>query len=197
MSFLRNPFVSGLLAAVAVVLLFYRLVLPRWQSRGLIVPPSITQLVAPNRVPATSTSRVEPFVETFNTLPERGIDREFIEARFAKWVASPQRDPFLLLGVDPDAKSKEELDFHSPIVKWKLNCIWNQTGSRLAVINGRVHQIGDYIEAYKIIRIEDAEVWFQGPKRKERLGLAQHGPVVLPNPVFLPATNQPPANVPQ
>ena len=122
--------------------------------------------------------------------PWRGpvIDREYVEARFAKWVVSPGRDPFLLLGAEPKEKELMEMFEPSPIAKWKLNAIWDQTGSRLAVINSAVHQVGDEIAGFKIIRIESEEVWFQGPHRKERLGLLNRGPAVLPNPNFPPAT---------
>ena len=192
MRFLRNPYVSGVLAAAATVLVFFRLVLPHWQTGTPTAATPANQAAFPGRPAISAESRADVLVNALGPVPERGIDRNYVEARFAKWVASPQRDPFLLLGGDPQARSKEELDFISPIAKWKLNGIWSQTGSRLAVINNSVHQVGDEIEGYKIIRIEGEEVWFQGPKRKERLGLAQRGPVVLPDPVFKPANR--PAN---
>src|SRR5207245_2516603 len=98
--------------------------------------------------------------------------------------------------------SKEEAEFASPIANWKLNAVWDQTDSKLAVINNRVHRVGDDIEGYKVLRIERDEVWFQGPKRKERLARVQKGPSVLINPTYAPApaadTNQAPATaVPQ
>jgi hypothetical protein len=81
----------------------------------------------------------------------------------------------------------QELLEPSPIAKWKLNAIWDQTGSRLAVINNAVHQVGDEIAGFKILRIESDEVWFQGPRRKERLGLQNRGPAFLRDPSFRPA----------
>lgn len=198
MRFFRNPFVSGVLAAAAVVLVAYRLVLPRLRLGSPVVAALVNQIIAPAHAPTPSRSKDDPFVDTLYAGPDRGIDRNYIEGRFAKWVATPVRDPFLLLGGDQQAKAKDELEFASPIAGWKLNGIWNQTGSSLAVINNTVHQVGDEIEGYKIIRIEGEEVWFQGPRRKERLGLTQKGPVVLHNPIFMPATNQArPGPVPQ
>jgi len=194
MRFLRNPFVSGVLAAAAVVLIFFRLVLPHLHVGPTGAPLTITQILAPIRGPVAPTNRTEVSLDSSNIRPERGIDRNYLEGRFAKWVASPQRDPFLLLGGDVPGKVKEEVEFPSPITKWKLSGIWSQTGSSLAVINNTVHQVGDEIEGYKIIRIEGEEVWFQGPKRKERLGMSQRGRVVFRDPVFMPATNQPPAS---
>jgi hypothetical protein len=63
---------------------------------------------------------------------------------------------------------------NSPVPTWSLQAIWNQTDSRLAVINGRVCRVGDVIEpGYKLIRIEKDEVWIQGPNRNERLGFPE------------------------
>jgi hypothetical protein len=127
-------------------------------------------------------------------LPDPTIDRTYLEGRFAKWVTAPLRDPFLLFSADPKDKTKEDEEFASPISKWHLNAIWDQTGGKLAVINKRVHVVGEEIEGYKILKIEGEEVWFQGPKRKERLALEKRGPAIIPNPVFLPASTQPTGN---
>jgi hypothetical protein len=189
MRFLRNPIVTGILALVAVGMVFYRFVLPYLATSS---PQSVLPAIMPNpfatRAVANATALKQQLSEA--AAPWRGpvIDREFVEGRFAKWVASPKRDPFLLLGVDPKDKEMQELLEPSPIAKWKLNAIWDQTGSRLAVINNAVHQVGDDIAGFKIIRIESEEVWFQGPKRKERLGLLNRGPTVLPDPSFIPAS---------
>jgi hypothetical protein len=76
--------------------------------------------------------------------------------------------------VVPSPVAIQSIPAASPISKWRLNGIWDQNGGKLAVINKHVHRVGDEIEGYKIIRIEGEEVWFQGPKRKERLALEQH-----------------------
>jgi hypothetical protein len=186
MRLFRNPIVTGILTLLAAALVFYRLVLP-YLGPGIAAP-----FAAQAPVPDASRSRAVAAASALRdqlseaAAPVQGptIDRDYLEARFAKWVASPKRDPFLVLGVDPKDKEMQDLLEPSPVAKWKLNAIWDQTGSRLAVINNAVHQVGDEISGFKIIRIEANEVWFQGPKRKERLGLLQHGPVVLPNPVF-------------
>jgi hypothetical protein len=74
---------------------------------------------------------------------------------------------------------------NSPVPTWTLRGIWNQTDSRLAVINGRVWRVGDVIEpGYKLIRIEKDEVWFQGPYRNERLGFPQTKRVTPSTPPF-------------
>ena len=206
MKFLRNPIVSGVLAVVAIFVLVYQFT---GGAMARYRPAGITQRVVKELVNATAPIPTPPppppaatnqLAESTTPVPDPSIDRAYLEARFARWVASPLRDPFLLFSTDPKDKKGEEEDA-SPITKWELNAIWNQTGGKLAVINKRVHQIGDEIEGYKIVKIEGNEVWFQGPKRKERLPLKtkEKAPAVLPNPVFAPApTNDvPPTTVPQ
>jgi hypothetical protein len=202
MRFLRNPIVTGILALVAVAVVFYQFVWPYLSTNYGAQPEKNATALSPTPTVARAVAAASVLREqlTEADAPWQGptIDRDYLEARFAKWVATPKRDPFLLLGVDPKDKSMEELLEPSPIAKWKLNAIWDQTGSRLAVINNVVHQLGDEIAGFKIIRIESDEVWFQGPHRKERLGRETRGPTVLPNPNFPPATrNVPNATVPQ
>ena len=200
MKFLRNPIVSGILAVIAICVLAYQFsggAMARYKPAGLTkrVVAELVAATTPAPVPAPAPPPTQP-AEVSGTTPDAAIDRGFLEARFAKWVAAPFRDPFLLFVTDTE-KVKEEKEFESPIARWKLQGIWDQTGGKLAVINNRVHKIGDEIEGYKILRIEGDEVWFQGPKRKERLALERRGPAVVPNPVFLPATTVPANSVPQ
>jgi len=190
MRFLRNPIVTGILTLVAVAMVFYRFVLPYLTPATAALPgPSSSppQNPAHARAVAAATALRQEMSEAANGWQGPSIDRDYIGGRFAKWVATPKRDPFLLMGADPKDKELQDLLEPSPIAKWKLNAIWDQTGSRLAVINNAVHQVGDEIAGFKIIRIESDEVWFQGPKRKERLGLQNRGPAFLPNPTFQPA----------
>jgi hypothetical protein len=199
MRFLRNPIVTGLLTLVAVGMVFYRLVLP-YLLPGKIVQSGIVAATR-NPIAARAVANANALREqlTEAAAPWRGptIDHDYVQGRFAKWVAAPARDPFLLLGIDPKDKEMQDLLEPSPIAKWKLNAIWDQTGSRLAVINNAVHQVGDEIAGFKILRIESEEVWFQGPHRKERLGLQNRGPAVLPNPSFPPAKNGSNSSLPQ
>lgn len=198
MKILRNPIVSGLLAVAAIVILAYQFTggaSSRYRPAGItqrVVNEFIAATAPPTPPPAPAPSVTNQLAEA-SLAPDATVDRAYLEARFAKWVVSPLRDPFLLFGGDKE-KAKEDEDFASPISKWHLNGIWDQTGGKLAVINKRVHRVGDEIEGYKILRIEGDEVWFQGPKRKERLALEKRGPAVLPVPVFMPATNQSPSN---
>jgi hypothetical protein len=200
MRFLRNPIVSGILAVVAVLVLAYQFTggaMARYRPAG-ITKRLVSELVsatAPAPIPTPPPAPVTQLEEAPVSPADPIIDRSYLEGRFAKWVASPLRDPFLLFSADPKDKKDDE-EFQSPISKWHLNGIWDQTGGKLAVINKRVHRVGDEIEGYKIVKIEGEEVWFQGPKRKERLALEKRGPSIVQNPVFLPAPTQP-STVPQ
>jgi hypothetical protein len=199
MKFLRNPIVTGILAVVAVLVVVYQFSGTSFNFHLGGTAARVVQTIAPALAPAPpppapATNKV---TEASAAGPDLDVDHGYLEGRFAKWVAAPQRDPFLLFVTDRE-KTKEEAEFASPVAKWKLQGIWDQTGGKLAVINKRVHRVGDEIEGYTILRIEGDEVWFQGPKRKERLALEHRGPVVVQNPVFLPATNAlPPSAVPQ
>jgi hypothetical protein len=199
MKFLRNPIVTGILAVVAVVVVGYQFTGSNIHfnfggTAARVVGTIAPALLPPAPPPALPTNEV---AETIAPDPAISIDRAYLEGRFARWVAAPQRDPFLLFSTDPKDKTMED-EFASPISKWHLNGIWDQTGGKLAVINKRVHRVGDEIEGYKILRIEGQEVWFQGPKRKERLALEQRGPSVFVNPSFPPPSNPtPPSTVPQ
>ena len=123
-------------------------------------------------------------------MPSQGVDAALVEQRFKAWVSAPARDPFLLLASvarEPGLLSDET---NSPVATWTLQGIWNQTDSRLVVINDRVWRVGDEIEpGYKLIRIEKDEVWFQGPYRNERLGFPEAKKIIPKTP---PRKTQPP-----
>jgi hypothetical protein len=193
MKFLRNPIVTGILAVVAVVVVLYQVMGSNIHLHLGGTAARVVQTIAPSLVPPPPPPVQTNQVVESNSMPDVTIDRGYLEARFAKWVTSPLRDPFLLFASDKE-KLKEDVEFASPISKWKLSGIWDQTGGKLAVINKSVHRIGDEIEGYKIVKIEGGEVWFQGPKRRERLALESRGPAYVPNPIFLPATNNVPSN---
>jgi hypothetical protein len=105
-------------------------------------------------------------------LPEPVMDRGYLESHFAAWVNAPRRDPFLL--AVPAPVQKQVVRGNSPVESWKLSGIWNQAGSRLAVINKRVYGEGDEIQGFRIQKIAGDEVWFSGTNGLERLGLQRH-----------------------
>jgi hypothetical protein len=166
MKLLRNPVVVGILALAAVVMVLYQVFGDKvFRVRRLFTSK-----------PATATTASALAV--------------LVEQRFKSWVSAPLRDPFLLLvpGVREPSLLNEETN--SPVPTWKLKAIWNQTGSRLAVINRGVYREGDEIQGYRILKIEGDEVWFQGPTRRERLGFDRRSSKAAPPP--RPAAPQPP-----
>ena len=192
MKLLRNPIVTGLLVVAAIGIVFYQIYGPRWQrARESARQPVAAAVAAVARVlspPPSPPSQVQPAEKesTIDVIPDVRIDREYTKTHFDAWVESPARDPFLLLGPQPVDLNNNDSETNSPLRRMKLKGIWDQTGSRVAVIDREVYRQGDEIEGYKLIEIGIDEVWFQGPTRKERLGLEKR----------LPAISFPPQNVP-
>jgi hypothetical protein len=178
---LRNPWVTGVLALVAVLIVFYNVVLPqmnrgRWRTAPRSTPaptPAATQAqaaVAPTNLqawalPPTAMTNLEAVL-----LPAINIERVYVQTHFDNWVKSPPRDPFLLLPAADTSGLAGMFETNSPLAHLKLHAIWDQTDSRLAVINQDVYAVGDQILGYKIIKIQSDEVWLQGTNRNERLG---------------------------
>src|SRR6266404_647652 len=132
MKFLRNPMVVGLLAVVAVVVVLYQLLAPRWQrakeSRVATVDPPSSAQSQPPKSAATEKAHEIGAEKTLEDEPS--MDRSYLASHLAAWANAPQRDPFLLLGTEtPTVKGSAETN--SPLSHWKLRAIWDQTGARL------------------------------------------------------------------
>jgi hypothetical protein len=186
MKLLRNPIVTGVLAVIAVVVVYLQIApharftllsasapaTPALPAQVLVVSP-VTAAPAPaSAPPATATVAEADFS------PKVPVDREFVELHFDGWVNWPQRDPFLVLTPDPPDLRNKDIDANSPVGSWKLKGIYAQSGSKpYALINHGVYREGDEIvQGYKLLKIEGDEVWFQGPRRKERLGFDRRMP---------------------
>jgi len=177
MKFLQNPWIVGALAAGAAVVVGYQFLAPHWKSRR--VTKQTAPVNAPHATPAPqpkpSSRDLTAELDSNASALQTNIDQSYLTTRFAAWVNSPQRDPFLLLSGESHGQNNET---NSPLMTWKLRAIWNQTGGRLAVINRGVYAEGDEIEGYRVVRIEGSEVWFQGPHRPERLGFDRRGAII-------------------
>ncbi len=190
---LRNPIVVGALSVVALGIVCYQALSPRQHARAGSISqagkvPAVAK-EAPGNVNAPSSNDHRREAATSASPPpsrgagvtsrrdeparekgiREGIDRPYLELQFSAWVTRPKRDPFLLIGARPATPDKVNMQTNSPILHWTLRAIWEQTGSRVAVINHNVYREGDELEGYKISRIEGAEVWFDGPNGAERL----------------------------
>src|ERR1051326_150556 len=118
MKLLRNPIVTGILAIVAVVVVYLqvaphslRLGLSSSRSPGLPMvspPPPQPAPAAPAPAPAAAAPQASRISAEANIDPPRPVDREFVELHFDGWVNWPQRDPFLVITPDaPDLKNQD------------------------------------------------------------------------------------------
>jgi hypothetical protein len=180
MNLLRNPMVTGVLVVAALCVVAYRFLPSGWWQSHRLATSLITPAAppagapAPARAPAPAAAVTAAKGTNRAVRPDAPIDRDYVQAHFAHWVEAPARDPFQLL-VQAQTKPSD-VETNSPVTHWKLKGIWDQTGSRLAIINRDVYALGDEIQGYKLIEIGTDEVWFQGPRRKERLGLDNQPP---------------------
>ena len=193
MKFLRSPWVTGALVVVAVAVVIYQ-ILPQLRSRRPTARPAPSASSAskpPNPIasaaPKHSTPRA-PASPVANNGPdeasEPAMNRLYLEGRFAGWVTAPQRDPFLL--VAPRPAQKGAVRTNSLVATWKLTGIWNQPGSRLAVINNKVYSEGDEIQGFQVHKIDGDVVWFNGTNGLERLTLGRRSSAVPAAPTNAP-----------
>ena len=188
MNLLRNPWAVGCLCVVAAVVVGYQF-FPHLASSAPTAVPRNEAARSPAPAAPAPAAPVPAQTALVTNAPASAsrIDRPYVLAHFAQWLAAPRRDPFLLT---PATRPGQALV--SPVSKWKLTSIWRQTGSRLAVINRRLYSEGDEIEGYRIVGIESDRVWFQGPTGRESLGFTNAPPSGLKTPV-LPGRSQVPS----
>lgn len=170
MKLFQNPIVVGVLALVAVVLV-YRSAIQPMLKRGAparqqpAAPAAVKEKTPPPPlVPAAPTTADARQME-----PENGIDLDRVGWAFD---GSPPRDPFQLTGsVSPPARLVPPA---SEVLA--LSAIWRQTGESLAVINGRILRPDDSIEGFQIESIESNLVWVHGPAGSEPLEFRSAAP---------------------
>jgi hypothetical protein len=174
MKALNNPWVVGALAVTAVTMVGHSILQPKWARPGIAGRGPATARRSP---PDGSTSIPKsPSInaETTTNVPARltNVDTDYFEAHVTDWVQAPRRDPFHLLTIKPVRKTAAP----SPVPTWSLNAIWQQEGKPLVAINRKVYREGEVIEGYRIARIDEALVWFQGPDGLESLGFGKRAP---------------------
>ena len=176
MKALNNPWFVSALAVTAVTLMGYQVLQPKWPHRRIAGPATAS---APGQRPDTSASTATTKSSSAENAshvqpPIVSMDTDYLEAHINTWAEAPKRDPFRLIA----AKPIEKLAVPFPVPTWKLNAIWQQQGSPMVAINRKVYREGDVVEGYKIVRIEDAQIWFQGPDGPESLGFGKRTPRV-------------------
>lgn len=175
MKILRNPYVVGVLALVAVVMVSWRAIVPLWkrfmptrQPQQIFVPAP-----APSPTPAAITESkpvVKPPADAPKVVPDASIDSQQVQMNLARWIESPRRDPFQLTAraYGTNQPARELLT---------LKATWLQTDGSLAVINSKIVGEGDTILGFRIESIAGDFVWVQGPAGREQLEFA---PVIIP-----------------
>ena len=187
---LRNPIVVGVLVVVAVGFAAYQVFQPHWRPTG--APGAVTEETS--RDGARSTLRSTATEDGRSALPAAlpgavlnetnrdGVrrsappapapgpvmDTNYAAARMSDWINAPARDPFLL--------AHKSAASSSPPPQWILKAIWRQDGVTMAAINQGIYRLGDVLDGYIIININDNEVWFEKDARKMFLGFGRPEP---------------------
>jgi hypothetical protein len=177
MKLLRNPIVVGLLAVAAVVIVgvqFWPMLAPTWHRMRPRAPRVATtsRPAEPAKAPAASALATVPMdppapgtTAAAPVMPVTGIEIASAWASSPRWAESPRRDPFHGY-VPPSAKAGS-----GPVAKdeLRLQGVWRQTASTLAVINDKVLAEGDMIRQFRVETIQQDAVWVVGPNGREKL----------------------------
>jgi hypothetical protein len=165
MKALRSPWFSCGLGAVAVAFVGYQL-FGGLHGRSRAYAGPVEAAVPAAAPPPQSSSAAAGAPKTVKAFTGDGMERQFIGLHFTNWTETGKRDPFLLRA---PVQANTHTNGPSQLAKLKLKAIWNQTGSRVAVLNDNLYQEGDSVEGYKIIRIEDEVVWLQNANSLDHL----------------------------
>lgn len=170
MNLLRNPAVVGLLAVAAVGFVAYQTIHPHWPQRSAADSPPPAP-VAPVAEPSRPASAADPQPAA---APELAMDSNYVARRWSDWINTPRRDPFFL--------AQKAVASSAPLPPWKLKGIWLQSSVAMAAINQGVYRVGDVLEGYIILNINDNEVWLEKDARKVVLGFGNPAPAKIPGP---------------
>jgi len=178
----QNPYVVGGLAVVALALVFRNAIAPVWGRLAHRATPAqtVAQLPVPAANPAISapTAEVPAPKAVVHLQLETNIDLSQVGW---KSNSAPHRDPFQIT----PATITNLVRLYPPASDLlSLTAVWRQTGSSLAVINGKIVADGDTLLAlvhgktpgeaeikysYKIQAIEGNGVWVEGPAGREQV----------------------------
>jgi hypothetical protein len=202
MKFLQNPVAVGVLALLALALIGKNALAPllkRSSARKVAAaapanpapaPAALAQTTpTPIAVAPTPPPAAAPVTIT-NIEPAQPLEAQKIKTESKNWVDTAVRDPFKTMAQKVNATRNAE---HPPASsRLALKGVWMQTGSSIAVVNGRVLAKDDTILDYRIESIEADRIWVQGPNGREavefKLALK---PANSPNAVSSPAAEIP------
>ncbi len=203
---LQNPVVVGILALTAVVVVSLQFRKPkRGAARAQATAsqnggkdkksdskPSDPKAGAKGGTAATASPNnpgpvaiagglVDPVtgtVERADPADRSPLDVAYFNQHLAKWVESPNRDPFGYYPKPSDKAVTTTRTNASDILR--VTAIWRQTGRQLAVINGMVTTEQAEIQGYKVDQIDATVVRLTGPSGPDQIFLADFdaGPAV-------------------
>ena len=180
MKLFRNPYVVGVLAVGAALLVLRNAIGPMWQRLRPARQPVKTEEPAAaqpaEKLEGTATAPAQA-TKAPAVKPEAKIDLGEVGW---KVNASPRRDPFQAFA--SGGATNRAYPTASEVLN--LTAIWRQTGDSLAVINRKVVGEGDKVVAtlngktaageetaltFTVESIETDVVWLQGPSGREVL----------------------------
>ncbi|RME93633.1 MAG: hypothetical protein D6766_07810 [Verrucomicrobia bacterium] len=170
---MRNRWVVGILAAVAVCLMVYQFWphSPVSTRRTTKVAGKAAASTKAKSAGATGSGAKESRASTASAAekaaPVQPADRVYLAEHFDLWRDSPKRDPFG--GPPPKPKRRPVQDIPPASERLSIKAVWLQTGQKLAVINGQLLAEGDRILDYTIQSIGDDHVWVVGPLGREKV----------------------------
>ncbi len=166
MKLLRNPVVVGVLAVVAVVVVFMQFA-PLMRSGSANPASSTATSVDPSvQAPAAISNPVRVLT---NVAAEPSMDLAALEIQAARWSDATDKDPFRLKKKTNVAQPAPKASFPPARDLLLLSAVWRQTKGDLAVVNGRVMTLGDEILGFKITGIESDRIWVDGPNGREQV----------------------------
>jgi hypothetical protein len=189
MKLLRHPIVVGILAMIAVALVFKNAIWPMMRRSSspqparkpatAVTPPLTTPFTSALKAtdqarsiskPVSNTTAVADAglaaISTTSPAPRTmNAEAALLRTNSARWAESPLHDPFQVRHLRGGAFGTNA---YPPAMELlTLSAIWRQTGSTLAVINKRVFNQGDTILRFTIQSIEVDRVWVDGPNGRE------------------------------
>jgi hypothetical protein len=188
---LQNPAVVGALAVSALLIVGLQFRKPK---RGAAKPGTVAAQSAGRKANGSATARTAkgsadtagarsvpesdpaslPPGERADPADETEIDIGYLNQRLAKWVESPNRDPFGYYPKPPPSDLMTTSRTNASELL-KVSAIWRQTGRRLAVINGKVLGESSEIQGFRVDQIDATVVRLTGPHGPDQIVLAEFG----------------------
>jgi len=161
---LQNPLVVAAMAAVALALVALNFIAPLWRTaRPFRNQPDAGASAEAHQAGPADAEAQEP-QDTAQQAAANPIDTGYALGHLTEWIESPPRDPFALY---PKRTRDSDKNAVTAAEVLRLNAVWRQTGSQLAVINGQIVAEGQTIQGFEVERVEAESVWVRGAQGRE------------------------------